>query len=319
MFKKLLSLILAVTMIIGMSTTILATENINTNALLTGEASLLVEAIELLDNLSTTQTMVSSEHDMIIAMLENNTITREDLNQELGTLSHQSIGTLQEKGFNNNQIKIIKDYDENQDAFNHIFSPDINARTTRSGATVQFRYGLAGSNTRKTITIAYDMTWSECPFFTFTDSFGIGWIAADVNSHEIVTKTDSSTAQVDYYNSATDKKSNLYRNVPMDKSSNGVVVGTPIMGSADGNYGKRIGGVTQVSTQSNSYNIETIHLFVAYGHTTIAVTFDWEVALEWNKVSGIISFIPRRRQDIIAQGDHTFRYNSQNVIIADEL
>ena len=128
MFKKLLSLILAVTMIMGMGIIVFANENGNTSALLIGEASVIVEAVELLDNLSTTQTMIASERDMIIKMLENNTITREDLNQELGALSHQSILTLQEKGYNNSQIEIIKGYDENQDAFNYIFSPDINAR-----------------------------------------------------------------------------------------------------------------------------------------------------------------------------------------------
>lgn len=319
MLKKLLSLILAVALVIGIGTTAFAMENENTNALLTGEASVLVEAVELLDSLSTTQTIVASERDMIIEMLENNTITREDLNQELGALSHHSIATLQEKGYNSSQIEIIKDYNEDEDAFNHLFNADINVIPARSGAEVEFRYGLAGSNTRKTITIAYDMKWSECPFFTFTDSFGIGWIAADVNSYEIVTKTDSTMAQVNYYNAGTDQNANLYRNVTMDKSSNGVVIGTPIIGSANGNYGKHIGGVTQVSTQSDSYNIETIHLFVAYGHTTVAPSFDWQVVLQWNKVSGVISFFPRPRQDIIARGDHTFRYNSQDIIIADKL
>lgn len=317
MFKKSLSLIIILAIVIGMGTTTFANDNKNTTPLLTGEVSVLAEAVELLDSLPNTQDIVAYEHDMIIEMLENNIITREDLNEELGALSHQSIETLQDKGYNDSQIKIIQDYDEDEDAFNHVFSPDNNVSPAATSAKVTFRYGLAGNNTRKTIKIAYDMRWSKCPFFTFTDSFGIGWIAADSNSFELVTKTDSSMAEVNYYDPSTDRNANLYRNVTMDKSTNGVVIGTPIIGSANGNYGKHIGGVTQISTQSNSSNIETIHLFVAYGHTTIAVSFDWEVVLEWKKVSGIISFIPRPRQDIIAKGDHTFRYNSQGTIIAD--
>lgn len=70
------------------------------------------------------------------------------------------------------------------------------------------------------------MIWNglHVHFFTFTDSFGIGWIAADSNSYEIVTKTDSSMAQVNYY-TVSGNNAGLYRNVTMDTSENGVVIG----------------------------------------------------------------------------------------------
>lgn len=84
----------------------------------------------------------------------------------------------------------------------------------------------------------------------------------------------------------------------MDKSANNVVIGNPILGSANGNYGKHISGVTQVSTQSGSYNMETIHIFVTYGHTTITLKPNVDVSLAYKKVDGIITFEPRVTQSM---------------------
>ncbi|HAP5615539.1 TPA: hypothetical protein IU069_002401 [Enterococcus faecalis] len=314
--KKILGLFLSLIMVICLTSNAFAAEN-DTKDLVYGNASVVEEASSMLDDLTNTQEFVVSEKEIVSQMLSEKTKTREDLNEELGELSKQNLSELTKKGYNESQIEKIKNYEIGEDAFNYLFS-DENYSLRSNGAHVTFRYGLAGANTRRNITIAYDMKWSSCPFFTFTDSFGIGWIAADSNSYEIVTKTDSSMAQVNYY-TVSGNNAGLYRNVTMDTSENGVVVGAPIIGSANGHYGKHIGGITKISTQSNSYNIDTIHLFVAYAHTTIAVSLDWDVMLEWNKVSGAINFIPRPRQDIISQGDHTFRYNSQGDIVADVL
>lgn len=314
--KKILGLFLSLIMVICLTSNAFAAEK-DTKDLVYGNAFVVEEASSMLDDLTNTQEFVVSEKEIVSQMLSEKTKTREDLNEELGELSKQNLSELTKKGYNESQIEKIKNYEIGEDAFNYLFS-DENYSLRSNGAQVTFRYGLAGANTRRNITIAYDMKWSSCPFFTFTDSFGIGWIAADSNSYEIVTKTDSSMAQVNYYTVSGDN-AGLYRNVTMDTSENGVVVGAPIIGSANGHYGKHIGGITKISTQSNSYNIDTIHLFVAYAHTTIAVSLDWDVMLEWNKVSGAINFIPRPRQDIISQGDHTFRYNSQGDIVADVL
>lgn len=314
--KKILGLFLSLIMVICLTSNAFAAEN-DTKDLVYSNAFVVEEASSMLDDLTNTQEFVVSEKEIVSQMLSEKIKTREDLNEELGELSKQNLSELTKKGYNESQIEKIKNYEIGEDAFNYLFS-DENYSLRSNGAQVTFRYGLAGANTRRNITIAYDMKWSSCPFFTFTDSFGIGWIAADSNSYEIVTKTDSSMAQVNYYTVSGDN-AGLYRNVTMDTSENGVVVGAPIIGSANGHYGKHIGGITKISTQSNSYNIDTIHLFVAYAHTTIAVSLDWDVMLEWNKVSGAINFIPRPRQDIISQGDHTFRYNSQGDIVADVL
>lgn len=270
---------------------------------------------EFLDSLDNTQVLVASEKDIIEKMLQEKTISNEDLNQELLNLSKLSPTKLYEKGYDSEQIKIIKEYDSDVNAFDYLYSSE-NARAT--DATVRFRYGLAGKGSRKELTIAYDIRWSENPFFTFTDSFGIGWIAADENSYELVMKTDYAEGTVQYYDT-NGNYANLYRDIEIDTSENGVAVGTPILGSAQGNYGKVMGGVIEVSTQFGSSNIEIIHLFVTYAHTLFSVSFNWEAALDWEKMSGSISFIPsvNTEQKIMAEGNHTFRYNSQDVIVAD--
>ncbi|MGX8797839.1 hypothetical protein ACR6HW_17545 [Fusibacter sp. JL298sf-3] len=317
--KKVIHVVLVIVMICCMSLANFAAENEVPLTLQKGRASVLDKASRLLDGLSTTQVIVATEKEMIEKMIVDNILTKDELNQQLADLASEPVVVLENRGYNDEQIDVIKSYEGNEDAFEHVFPSASMTRTASSGAEVTFRYGLAGDNDQKSITIAYDMKWSSCPFFTFTDSFGIGWIAADSQSHEVITKTDSTMAQVNYYDPETDVQAGFHRNVEMDQSENGVVIGIPVIGSAKGNYGKHIGGVTQISTQSDSYNIETIHLFVAYAHTTIALSVDLEAVLEWNKVSGAISFIPRPRQDIIAQGDHTFRYDSEGEIIAEKL
>lgn len=104
----------------------------------------------------------------------------------------------------------------------------------------------------------------------------------------------------------------------MNDFSNCVIIGNPILGSADGNYGKHISGVTEISTQSGSYNIDTIQLFVAYGHTLMTFSFDWQVSLDF-EISDIgISFGPSLdvTQEIMAQDKHTFSYDSEGSIVA---
>lgn len=74
----------------------------------------------------------------------------------------------------------------------------------RSNATVRFLYGLAGNEGTRAVTIAYDIKWSERPILAYTDSFGIGWIAANENSIEVVTKVDDVTGEIAYFYSATE-------------------------------------------------------------------------------------------------------------------
>ena len=307
--KKLISTLLAIIMLVFTTFPAFASEN---TAFLQPPKTV-DEVSELLDNLDNTQILVSSEKTMIDNMLKNNAITRRELNEQLTTLSQRSELDLRNEGYNEKQIGIIKSYEDGEDAYEHVFGTKNKA--SRADATVEFRYGLAGSNTRKDIGIAYDMTWSSCPFFTFTDSFGIGWIAADSNSYEVITKINSSTGEIRF--ATTDESyTGEYRDVSMNTSSSNVVTGNPVIGSAGGSYGKRIGGYTQISTQSNSYNIDTIHVFFAYAHTTIKPTASASVTIGWKKLDGTIAFSANASQELIVSGDHTFRYSDQGEIVA---
>lgn len=315
--KKLIAITLSFVMIFTLSIPAFAADITDANyGLKQGVSPVAADVTAFLDNSSTTQTIVVSERELIDQMLADNAVTREQLNVDLAKLARNSTEVLMRNGYNSEQIALIKSYKEGEDAYNHIFTSKSGTRSTVD-ADVTFRYGLAGSNTRRDITIAYDMKWSDCPFWTFTDSFGVGWIAADANSHNIVTKIDSCMATVNYY-SVNGVYANLYRDVEMDDFSNSVIIGKPILGSANGNYGKHISGMAEISTQSNSYNIETIQLFVAYGHTMLTFDLSWDVSLSFDITSTAISFSPSLdvTQEIMAQDKHTFRYNSQDVIIA---
>ena len=173
--------------------------------------------------------------------------------------------------------------------------------------------GLAGSGSRQKVTIAYDIKWSERPIYVGIDSFGIGWIAADSSSHQLATKTASAVGEVSYCYASTGNSAGLSSSVDMDTSQSGGVVGTPVIINHQNTstYGKHISGTVGVGTQSNSSNMETIQIFVAYAHSTVSVTFSADVALQWKQVGMSINFTPQKKTTIIARGNATFKYNGQ--------
>ena len=193
------------------------------------------------------------------------------------------------------------------------FAPNERTGIARSSATVKFLYGLAGSGSRQKVTIAYDIKWSERPIYVGIDSFGIGWIAADSSSHQLATKTASAVGEVSYCYASTGNSAGLSSSVDMDTSQSGGVVGTPVIINHQNTstYGKHISGTVGVGTQSNSSNMETIQIFVAYAHSTVSVTFSADVALQWKQVGMSINFTPQKKTTIIARGNATFKYNGQ--------
>ena len=230
------------------------------------------------------QEVFGSEKDMIEEMLSSGELTPQDLKQHLLELAEQPSSVLVERGFSESQIAIIEEY-----------------------------YGLAGSGSRQKVTIAYDIKWSERPIYVGIDSFGIGWIAADSSSHQLATKTASAVGEVSYCYASTGNSAGLSSSVDMDTSQSGGVVGTPVIINHQNTstYGKHISGTVGVGTQSNSSNMETIQIFVAYAHSTVSVTFSADVALQWKQVGMSINFTPQKKTTIIARGNATFKYNGQ--------
>lgn len=312
---KIFSLIMAACMSISLYVPAYAAEL--PNELKEGNSPISEEVSDFLDNSQTTQTMVISEQELIDNMIDEGVITREDLNQNLEELASQSEADLRDSGYNDKQISTIMSYEEGEDAYNHIYNSGVMTRST-TDTSVIFRYGLAGgNNTRRQVTIAYDMTWTSCPFWAFTDSFGVGWVAADNKSGYLATKIDSSMASVDYF-TVDGENAGFNRDVEMDTFSNRAVIGNPVLGKAQGNYGKHISGITKVSTQSNSYNMDTIQVFVAYAHTMMTISFSWEVSLgvDISDTAIVFSVSPDVTQEMMVKDNHTFKYNADNVIVA---
>jgi hypothetical protein len=119
--------------------------------------------------------------------------------------------------------------------------------------------------------------------------------------------------EVSYCYASTGNSAGLSSSVDMDTSQSGGVVGTPVIINHQNTstYGKHISGTVGVGTQSNSSNMETIQIFVAYAHSTVSVTFSADVALQWKQVGMSINFTPQKKTTIIARGNATFKYNGQ--------
>lgn len=293
--KKVISIAIVLLIVMPTSSNVSAAENYQ-----------LDDISNLLSNLENKQVVQASENEMLQKMIDNNQITREELNKDLYEKSTLNKESLKSKGYTESQIETIQSYDGTSDAL---------AYTASSASTLIFQYGLAGTGTKKKVMIAYDLTWTTCPFFTITDSFGIGWIAADSNSNELMTETVSATGEALYY--TMDGELTGSRNININTNTNGVATGNPIIGSAGGSYAKRMGGVINVKTQSASYNMQTIQIFVAYAHTVLSIHVSAGVTIGWEKISGGITFAPTARQEMIVQDHHNFSYNSQAVIVAD--
>ena len=227
------------------------------------------------------QEVFGSEKDMIEEMLSSGELTPQDLKQHLLELAEQPSSVLVERGFSESQIAIIEEYDGIEDAFDYLYAPNERTGIARSSATVKFLYGLAGSGSRQKVTIAYDIKWSERRIY-------VGY-------------------------ASTGNSAGLSSSVDMDTSQSGGVVGTPVIINHQNTstYGKHISGTVGVGTQSNSSNMETIQIFVAYAHSTVSVTFSADVALQWKQVGMSINFTPQKKTTIIARGNATFKYNGQ--------
>lgn len=315
--KKFIATILGISLTLSLSVSGYAFERPQHQANPENNSQLSARVSHILNNEITTQTITVSEHDYIQSMLEEGAITYSDLNTKLGILSDKTTSELQEIGYTSDQIDLIKNYTKGSDAYSYIYD---NLDSRASDAKLTFRYGLAGHNNRKGVTIAYHMTWSKCPFWLFTDCFGVGWIAADSSSHPLAMSIDSDSIECEaiYYYSAYNKPANIRKTVEINDFSNSVILGYPRMSDGSVSYAQTISGVVDINTQSLSNNIDTVQLFVAYGHTTLTLGLDVDVSLSFKITDTAIGFSPsvEASQDIIVSDHHTFKYNSTGDITA---
>ena len=230
-------------------------------------------------------TITVSERQMVEKLLESGEITEMMLREAVRDLQTKTTAELQAAGYSNMQIERIQGID--------VHGTSVEQLLSSSSAYVTFQYGLiTGLSDRNSVTIAYDIMWSECPLWTITDSFGVGWIAMNVDSLHVITDIDTVHAVVEYY-TTDDEQTAYYRECEITEGGGCVIVAEFLLGSAMGNYGKHISGYLETSTANNSNNMYTMDIYVAYGHTYIYLTDFADYALDWITGEAGISFSPK--------------------------
>lgn len=269
-----------------------------------------VEMAEKLLNKSTQkQAVIVTEKEYMEQMMEVDPTAREKFNSRAAELSTQSTGSLLNMGYSMNQARSIHNYKEGEDAFNYFFGP----QSTYASAKLTMLFGLAGSdNTKKTVKIAFDTTWSSPPLYLYRDSIAIGWILADSMSKEIMAKIDNYDVGIQYYSRSTEKQTSS-ADINIEHQKNFGISGEVPMTTSISDYAKKTGGVITVSTQSNSYNISTVQIFAAYGQTTVRISVDTSVSINLLGGGGTVNFQPKAtvEQTLIIDSAATFDYDSQ--------
>lgn len=300
--KKFVSMFLALAMCLSLAVPAFAAE-------ITAEDDLIQSVSDFLDNSPTTQTIEVTECEMIAQMLEDNEISREDLNNELLALSSLPEKELENMGYGEELICTIKEYNEGEDAFNHLYGSQS---TNATSATLRFRYGVAGTtNTKKAVQIAYDMAWSQRPVSTYTDAFFVGWTAADSTSNPVVTVIDKASASVDYC--TTDGAYPTSESLALEKYPN-YIIGKPVIGPNYVRYAHHISGAATVKTQSESYDMVSLTVYVRYAHTVKSLSVD-SVGFSIDTGGGAsfsISLKNEEKQKMIVQGYTPYMYSDYN-------
>lgn len=302
MTKKLASMFLALAMCLSLAAPVWAVEE-------SSEADLLQSVSDFLDNSPTTQTIEVTEGEMVAQMLEDHEISRADLNNELLTLSLLPKKELEDMGYGEEQVNVIKKYNEGEDAFTHLYGSRSTAATN---ATLRFRYGVAGTtNTKKTVQIAYDMSWSQRPVSTYADAFFVGWTAADSTSNPVVTKIDSASASVDYH--TNDGNYPTSESLDLEIYPN-YLIGKPLIGPNYVRYAYHISGLAMVTSQSESYNMASLTVYIRYAHTVKSLSVD-SVGFSIDTGGGAsfsISLKNEEKQEMIVQGYTPYMYSDYN-------
>ena len=208
-------------------------------------------------------------------------------------------------GYNEEQIQAIHDYAEGEDAFTHFYG----TLSTNAAATLTFKYGIAGSeNTTKTVKLAYDMSWSNRPLYCFTDSFAVAWTAAGSTSNTLYTKVDESHVAVQY--GATNADSEYVDSVV---TSNHLQADFPMLNSKL-NYANHISGYTMISTQSESYTMQSIQIYISYAHAVKKLELKDEVGISVGKditFTFTLAF-PTKQEWIIHSANKTYQAKDYN-------
>ena len=97
-------------------------------------------------------------------------------------------------GYNDNQIKLLKEYDGSMISTN---SPIMYAISNFTGTVATSGY------TATSVTLRYTWQWSSRPLFNYKDAAAIVWNASDSSGYKILTDIISSECYVAYRNTTT--------------------------------------------------------------------------------------------------------------------
>lgn len=302
--KRLLALVLSLAMVMGFNVTASAKEVSDDTWCSTPE-----EISKFLESTNTLQTVVVSEMDMIDNSVKNG-VDKEVYREMLVNLKNKQSTKLTMLGFDDSKASVVKMYDETADPVEFIRA---NALAT---ASLTVKYGLAGSDINKRTTrIAYETIWSSSPHFMMTDQVVIGWVMADKDSFTVNSKVDSYDTFVSYHYILNDK--NWRTDTPNTNCDINYLATNFGMGSSPDttDYAKKTSGRIELSTQSGSYNMETIQICIAYGHMTVAISPDFSISIDKNPISIGIKFSTGISTE--AKLIHTFRWNDYSSVITN--
>lgn len=257
--KKLVAMLLTLSLCVSVPVTAFATENDT-------DDTTLKTVSELLENNPTTEVITVSEGEIITQMISDGTLTYEELNADLLELSTFSVKDLEEMGYETAQINQIKNYTEDIDAFSYLYeSREV------TPATLTFQYGIAGTNnSKKTVAVAYDVRWSKRPTSRYSDTIAIGWVATNADSVILATKVDSASGSI-VYGKDTSSEVEVVDMPPTIYSTYLKVNFAVGDDTVIAKYAKSISGIVYVSTQADSYNMESFMLTIGYAHAVKSV------------------------------------------------
>jgi len=267
------------------------------------------EISNFLDNCENTQEIIITEKEALQIMCQSQE-GRNQLNDDLRNLSQKPINELRQKGMRDKEIEIVKNYSGEQEDLNTFIN------TYASNVVFNLRFGLAGSDIDKRKTrIAYEGKWSKDPLSASLSSLqiAVAWTMADASSYYLSSKnnyisdcsaryayTNGSYSRTDYFTPTT----NLY-------DDNRYVADTKPGTLYSGEYLQAISGLIETSTQSDSYNMQTIKVAVAvaYPTYTASISPSLNFPLPGFKIdSGSFGITIERTMKELGSGIRTFRY-----------
>lgn len=235
-----------------------------------------LEYLEELNSMSEAQLIKKGASNELIQKVKSNGFSKDLLN-----LSKYTNIQLKERGYNQKQIKAIRNYKPNQNAIDYASTYSL------SSAVVTCGFGPTLNTNTRQMDIFYWASWNEAPIFCFDDVIGIAFVGADSASHPLAMKVDSIQAEGWYF--AGGRKV-FSRTLPSKQYTGYIntIIDMDFNISDIHNYCEYAYGNVKISTQSNSYNLYSTNIRMTYGHTILDIGAP---KISYNFVSNSLSIV----------------------------